>query len=63
MIELLNKIIDILRGLFPFIIGYLGAKQDSKIEKLESENETLKEYDKIDNSIVNDVYDSGMFSK
>jgi hypothetical protein len=62
-VEALNKILEILKGLFPFIVGYFGAKQDSKIERLESENETLKEYDKIDNSIVNDVYDSGMFSK
>jgi len=62
-VEVLNKILDILKGLFPFIIGYFGAKQDSKIEKLEIENEALKEYKKIDDSIVNDVYDSGMFSK
>lgn len=45
------------------VIGWFSAKQDSKIEKLESENETLKEYDKIDNIIVDDVYNTGMFSK
>lgn len=61
--EALSKILDILKGLFPFVVGYFGAKQDSKIERLESENEKLKEYDKIDNIIVDDVYNAGMFSK
>ena len=57
--EVLNKILDILKGLFPFVIGYLGAKQDSKIDDLKEENETLKEYNKIDDSTIstNDAYD------
>jgi len=62
-VEVLNKILDILKGLFPFVIGYLGAKSDTKIDNLEVENEKLKEYKKIDDTIINDVYDSGMFSK
>ena len=61
MIDLLNKILELLKDIAPIVVGWFSAKQDSKIEKLESENETLKEYDKIDNTIVNDVYDSGMF--
>ena len=61
--EALNKILEILKGLFPFVVGYFGAKQDSKIERLESENEILKEYDKIDNIVVDDVYNTGMFAK
>jgi hypothetical protein len=58
-VEVLNKILDILKGLFPFVIGYLGAKQDSKIDDLKEENETLKEYNKIDDSTIstNDAYD------
>ena len=59
MIELLNKIIDTLRGLFPYVVGYLTAKQESKIDDLKVENEKLKEYNKIDDSVVsvNDAYD------
>lgn len=57
--EVLNKILDIIKGLFPFVIGYLGAKQDSKIDDLKVENEKLKEYNKIDDSVVSvdDAYD------
>lgn len=61
--EAISKIIELIKQLLPIFIGWFSAKQDSKIEKLESENETLKEYKKIDDSIVDDVYDSGMFSK
>lgn len=61
--EAISKIIELIKQLLPMVIGWFSAKQDSKIEKLESENETLKEYDKIDNIIVDDVYNTGMFSK
>jgi len=58
-VEALNKILDIIKGLFPYIVGYFTAKQDSKIDDLKVENEKLKEYNKIDDSVVstNDAYD------
>lgn len=59
--EAISKIIELIKQLLPMFIGWFSAKQDSKIEKLESENETLKEYDKIDNTVVDDVYNTGMF--
>jgi hypothetical protein len=60
MIELLNKIIDTLKGLFPYVVGYLMAKNDSKIDDLKSENEKLKEWKEIDEKIIkdSDIYDS-----
>jgi hypothetical protein len=61
--ELLSKVLELIKQLAPFITGFFIAKQDTKIDKLEEEVETLKEFDKIDSTIVNDVYDSGMFSK
>jgi hypothetical protein len=61
--EALSKLLELIKQLVPFITGFFIAKQDSKIDKLEEEVETLKEFDKIDNTIVNNVYDSGMFSK
>lgn len=61
--EAISKLLELLKQLAPFIMGLFVAKQDSKIDKLEEENETLKKYDEIDNTIVNDVYDTGMFSK
>jgi hypothetical protein len=60
-VEAISKIIELIKQLLPMFIGWFSAKQDSKIEKLESENETLKEYDKIDNTVVDDVYNTGMF--
>lgn len=59
MIELANKLIDILKSIAPALFGWFVAKQDSKIEKLEKENETLKRYDEIDNKQYarDDIYD------
>ena len=42
MSELVTKFLDIFKELLPIHIGWFSAKQDSKIDKLEIENETLK---------------------
>lgn len=52
MTEIINKVIDILKSITPFIMGWLGAKADAKIDKLEDENEQLKKYNEIDNKPV-----------
>lgn len=57
--EIVNKILDILKSITPYLIGWLGAKQDTKIDKLEGENEKLKDYSEIDNKPVDvDVFDA-----
>lgn len=62
MLELINKFIDILEKIAPFIMGYFTAKQDTKIHDLKEENETLKQYEDIDNKYIDvDVAYNGMF--
>ena len=60
----ITKIIDFLKELIPIVTGWFMAKQDSKIEQLKEENETLKEYTEIDNkSISVDTAYDGLFGK
>ena len=59
MSELVTKIIELFKELYPFIVGYFSAKQDTKIDILKEENEKLKEFNEIDNKPVNvDVFDA-----
>lgn len=46
--EVINKLLDLLSKLLPAITGWFIAKQDSKIEVLKEENETLIKYNEID---------------
>lgn len=50
--EVLNKLLDLLSKLLPAITGWFIAKQDSKIDGLKEENETLIKYNEIDNEPV-----------
>lgn len=49
MQELITKILDLFRELLPMVIGWFGAKQDSKIDDLKNKVETIEKFEKIDN--------------
>lgn len=63
MIELsviLRKLLELVNGYFPFIVGWLSARTKAKVDRLTEENKKLKEWNTIDEKPVNnnDVYDS-----
>lgn len=59
MSELVTKIIELFKELYPFVVGYFSAKRDTKIDNLKEENEKLKSFNEIDNKPVNvDVFDA-----
>lgn len=47
--EIINRILDMIKELYPFVMGYFSAKQDSKIDDLENKVDTIEKFKKIDN--------------
>ena len=60
--EALSKLLEILKSLAPFLIGFFVAKQDTKIDNLEAKIETIEKFEEIDTLEVkkDDAYD-GLF--
>ena len=53
MTNIIIVVLEIIKDLFPTLLAYQAGKEANENGKLNNENRTLKEYDKINASNVN----------